>query len=81
MADGLREPMRQVAAGRVRVYRPEMGFGFITPDDDSYDVYVQAADVDEPSGAALVAGEPVEYQPAIGPDGQLHAVAVHTLHP
>ncbi len=73
--------MRQVAAGRVRVYRPELGFGFITPDDDSYDVYVQAADVDEPTGTALVAGEVVEYQPAVGQDGQLQALEVHALHP
>lgn len=61
------------------MFRHDHGFGFISPDDGSYDVFVEAADVDTAIGPALVDGEPVEYRPAVGQDGQLYAVAVHRL--
>ncbi|HVE46496.1 MAG TPA: cold shock domain-containing protein [Acidimicrobiales bacterium] len=68
-----------MTAGRVRVFRQDRGFGFIAPDDGSYDVFVEAADIDQGTSPALANGEPVEYSPAVGQDGQLHAVAVHAL--
>lgn len=67
-----------MTAGRVRVFRQDRGFGFISPDDGSYDVFVEAADIEE-IRPALADGEAVEYRPAVGQDGQLHAVAVHAL--
>lgn len=68
-----------MTAGRVRVFRQDRGFGFISPEDGSYDVFVEAADIDPRTGPALADGELVEYHPAVGQDGQLHAVAVHRL--
>ncbi len=71
-----------MAVGRVKAYRASRGFGFITPADHCGQVFVQAVDL-EHTGRELVPGEVVEYQPEVGTDGQLKAVAVRPLrrHP
>ena len=68
-----------MTAGRVRVFRQDRGFGFISPDDGSFDVFVEAADIDQGKSPPLADGVAVADRPAVGRDGQLHAVAVHAL--
>lgn len=67
-----------MALGRVKAYRSQAGFGFITPSHECGDVFVQSEDI-QGSEANLVPGEVVEYDPEVGMDGQLKAVHVHPL--
>ncbi len=70
--------MTTTQRGRVAAYRASRGFGFITPDHNCGDLFVQAGDVED-DGVALVPGQAVEYQPRVGEAGQLVAVAVRPL--
>lgn len=66
--------------GCVAAYRPGRGFGFISPEHNCGDVYVQAQDVED-ADVDLVPGETVEYEPQVGLAGQLVAVSVRRVAP
>lgn len=68
-----------MASGRVKAYRPRRGFGFITPENEGGDVFVQVDDVEGGHERHLVPGQPVEYEATVGTDGQLKAVGVRPL--
>ena len=58
--------------GVVKWFDEASGYGFIVPEDGGKDLYVRGANVD---GAALVAGEPVEFEARVAGMGP-EAIAV-----
>lgn len=64
--------------GHVACFRSRRGYGFITPDGNCCDLFVQAEDVAD-DDHDLVPGEAVEYEPRVGAAGQLRASAVRRL--
>jgi CspA family cold shock protein len=55
--------------GTVRWFNPEKGFGFISPDDGSDDVFVHYSDIDDDGFRELQEGQRVAFTPASGPRG------------
>jgi CspA family cold shock protein len=55
-----------VATGKVKFFNDEKGFGFITPDDGSKDMFVHISGVD---GASLSEDDQVEYEVGEGQKG------------
>jgi CspA family cold shock protein len=55
--------------GTVRWFNPDKGFGFISPDDGSDDVFVHHSDIDDDGYRELQEGQRVAYTPASGPRG------------
>lgn len=47
------------ATGTIKFFNAQKGFGFITPDDGSKDVFVHTSNVE--AGASLKEGQKVEY--------------------
>ena len=59
-----------MATGTIKWFNDAKGFGFITPDDDSGDVFVHYSHIVGQSGRrTLVEGERVEYEASEGPKG------------
>ena len=56
-----------MATGTVKWFNAEKGFGFITQDDGSPDVYVHTSEIS--GGKALAEGTKVEYGLTQGPMG------------
>ena len=55
------------ATGIVKFFNVQKGFGFITPDDGSKDIFVHTSNVE--GGAVLREGQRVEYVPGQGRKG------------
>ena len=65
-----------MATGTIKWFNDAKGFGFITPDDESSDVFVHYSNIIGQSGRrTLLEGEKVEYEAIEGPKG-LQAVNV-----
>ena len=59
-----------MATGTIKWFNDAKGFGFITPDDDSGDVFVHYSHIVGQSGRrTLVEGEKVEFEVIEGPKG------------
>lgn len=69
--------MRRVT-GRVKWYVVKKGYGFITPDDGSADLFVHQSDIEQEGDRELAAAERVEYEPGETPYGP-HAMRVRRL--
>lgn len=59
-----------MTTGTVKWFNDAKGFGFITPDDRSVDVFVHYSNIVGQSGRrTLMEGERVEYEAIEGPKG------------
>jgi len=59
-----------MTTGTVKWFNDAKGFGFITPDDRSVDVFVHYSNIVGQSGRrTLMEGERVEYEAINGPKG------------
>ncbi len=59
--------------GTVKFFDPSRGFGFITPDDGTKDVFVHISAVAEAGLSILKEGQKVEYEVVSKPDGETAA--------
>lgn len=57
------------ATGTVKFFNSEKGFGFITPDDGSSDVFVHFRAINSDGYSTLDEGQKVEYDVAQGQKG------------
>lgn len=57
-----------MAAGTVKWFNKDKGFGFIQPDEGGRDIYVHASNVQTPD-RSLADGQRVEYEMATGRKG------------
>ena len=55
--------------GKVKWFSDSKGYGFITPDDGSRDVFVHYSDVQGEGFKTLAEGDSVEYEVVQGPKG------------
>lgn len=67
-----------MAIGTVKWFNPTKGYGFIVPDDGSYEVYVSLEDVTSAGIGMLLGGQKVRYEIADA-EGRSHAVNLHKL--
>jgi cold shock protein len=67
-----------MATGRVKWFNEAKGFGFITPDDGSEDVFVHFSAIQGNGFRTLRENQPVKYTAEKGPKG-MQAVSVEAL--
>lgn len=58
-----------MATGTVKWFNPDKGFGFITPDDGSADIFVHHSAIDMSGFRTLDEGQQVEYSASQGTKG------------
>ena len=58
-----------MAQGKVKWFSDQKGFGFITPDDGSKDVFVHHSDIQGAGYKSLSENDAVEYDVEQGPKG------------
>ena len=58
-----------MATGTVKWFSDEKGFGFITPDDQSKDLFVHHSSISGNGFNSLAEGAKVSYDPEQGPKG------------
>jgi CspA family cold shock protein len=58
-----------MATGTVKWFNDSKGFGFITPDDGSKDVFVHHTNIQADGFKSLREGQKVDYQTEQGPKG------------
>lgn len=58
-----------MANGTVKWFNEEKGYGFITPDDGSKDLFVHHTNIEMGGFRRLQEGQKVQYEPAQGKKG------------
>jgi len=58
-----------MASGTVKWFNDDKGYGFITPDDGSKDLFVHHSNIQMGGFKSLKDGQRVEYEPAQGKKG------------
>lgn len=64
--------------GTVTSFNTVQGYGFIAPDDDSANVFVNFSTIEHDGFEALQEGQRVEYEAQPGPEG-LRATSIRSL--
>ncbi|KAL6274089.1 hypothetical protein ACE6H2_024781 [Prunus campanulata] len=64
------------STGKVRWFNDTKGFGFITPDIESEDLFVHQSSIRSDGFRSVAEGESVEFQIAVGEDGKTKAIDV-----
>ncbi len=67
-----------MTTGVVKWFSSEKGYGFITPDDGSDDVFAHFSNIDSNGYRTLEEGQKVEFEITQGPKG-LQAEHIHAL--
>jgi CspA family cold shock protein len=62
-----------MAIGTVKWFNVAKGFGFITPNDGSKDVFVHVSALEQASLSTLTEGQKVQYELVKGKDGKTSA--------
>lgn len=65
--------------GTVKFFNAARGFGFITPEDGSKDVFVHISAVDRAGLATLTENQKVSFEVEQGTNGKLSAVNLKAL--
>lgn len=60
---------KNMASGTVKWFNDDKGYGFITPDDGSKDLFVHHSNIQMGGFKSLKDGQRVEYEPAQGKKG------------
>ena len=63
-------------SGQVRSFNPRRGFGFITPSDNTPEIFVHYQDIASEGFKSLLNGEQVEYDVVMDPNNRRRAVKV-----
>ncbi len=58
-----------MATGTVKWFSDQKGYGFITPEDGSDDLFVHHSNIDAEGFRTLAEGQQVEYEPGQGRKG------------
>ena len=58
-----------MSTGSVKWFSDEKGFGFITPDDQSKDLFVHHSEIVGSGFKELIEGQRVEFESETGPKG------------
>ena len=58
-----------MASGTVKWFSDEKGYGFITPDDGSKDLFVHFSNIEGEGFKSLAEGQKVSYEPGEGRKG------------
>jgi CspA family cold shock protein len=58
-----------MARGTVKWFNDQRGYGFITPEDDSKDVFVHHSEIQGDGFKSLQEGQLVEFEVTSGPKG------------
>jgi cold shock protein len=58
-----------VASGTVKWFNASKGYGFITPDDGSPDVFAHSSSLDSSGSSELLEGQKVDFDAEQGPKG------------
>ena len=69
---------RLMATGTVKWFNLDKGYGFISPDDGSPDLFVHFTNIDHPNSRNLLEGQPVDFEIGEGQKGP-QALHVSTL--
>ena len=67
-----------MTTGVVKWFNADKGYGFITPDDGSADVFAHFSNIDSNGYRTLEEGQKVEFEITQGPKG-LQAEHIHAL--
>ncbi len=58
-----------MSTGKVKWFNDQKGYGFITPDDGSKDLFVHQSEIQKDGFRTLAEGEEVEYEAVEGEKG------------
>ena len=58
-----------MSTGKVKWFDDQKGFGFVTPDDGSRDLFVHFSEIQSDGFRSLKEGQPVEYEAIEGDKG------------
>lgn len=65
--------------GTVKFYNGQKGFGFITPEDGSKDIFVHISALDRAGMGGLVEGQKLSFELETGRDGRTNAANLQAL--